>query len=141
MSAQATDGQADQDVLAMAEHVLGAGEIDFNHGRYRGLGTHAAKRAVRALAAAGLLAERPRRAVPPTVTADQAELLVRRGLDRRQDRIVVAEVGTLRLEWCTAVRGYRLVDHTGEHYRGTDHADAAAAFNEVAGHAGGGEAS
>jgi len=136
VNAKAADDQAAQDVLAMAEHVLGSGEIDFSHGRYHGLGSHAAKRAVLALAAAGLLAKRPQRAVPPKLTADRAELLVRRGLDRRQDRIVVAEAGTLRLEWCTAVRAYRLVDHTGEHYRGTDDAEAAAAFNQVAGLAG-----
>ena len=133
MSAPASEGRAvDTDVLAMAEHVLRTRDVDFSYGHYRGLDEHAAKRAVQALAAAGLLAEPSRRTVSNLLTANRAELLVRRGLARQQDTIVVAQSGVLRLEWCTAVRAYRLSDHTGEHYRGTDDSQAAAAFNRLA---------
>ncbi|MGW4528312.1 hypothetical protein [Amycolatopsis sp. NPDC004378] len=128
---QAVDGQElHEDVSAMAEHVLRTRDIDFGYGRYHGLDEHAARRAVRALAAAGLLRARPRHDLPVELTADRAELLVHRGLADRQDTIVVAEAGVLRLTWCTSIRGYRLTDHTGEHFRGSD--DAAAAFNELA---------
>lgn len=126
------EGQVEADVLARVEHVLRTREIDFSYSRYHGLDEHAARRAVQVLAAAGLLAERPRHTAPEELTADHAELLVRRGLARERDTIVVAESGTARLEWCTAIRAYLLTDHTSEYYRGTDDAAAAGAFNELA---------
>ncbi|WP_460442576.1 hypothetical protein [Amycolatopsis stemonae] len=135
MSAPAADPAAEEiseDVFAMAEHVLRTRDVDHTRYGWRGLGEFTARHAVEALAAAGLLNPRPHHVVPPELTADRAELLVRRGLADRQDRIVVAEAGVLRLEWSTAVRSYRLTDHTGEHFRGTDDAAAAAAFNELA---------
>lgn len=138
MSAPAAEGQAvdgpqvQEDVSAMAEHVLRTRDIDFGYGRHHGLDEHVARRAVRALAPAGLLPARPRLDEPVELTADRAELLVHRGRADEQDTIVVAESGVLRLEWCTAVRAYRLTDHTGEHFRGTDDAAAAAAFNALA---------
>ncbi|MFI5614642.1 hypothetical protein [Amycolatopsis sp. NPDC051903] len=125
-------GAVDEDMLARAEHVLRTRDISCTRYGWRGLGD-SARRAVEVLAEAGLLAERPRHIAPAELTADRAELLVRRGLARERDTIVVAESGTLRLEWCTAIRAYRLTDHTGEYYRGTDDTAAAAAFNEIAG--------
>ncbi|GAA2679745.1 MULTISPECIES: hypothetical protein [Actinosynnema] len=121
-----------EDVLAMVEHVLRTREVDNTRYGPRGLGEHTAREAARALADAGLLHPAPRREVPPELTAEQAKLLVLRGLADRRDRIVVAQAGVLLLTWSTAVRAYLLVDQHGTHFQGADHAQAAAAFTALA---------
>lgn len=119
----------DEDVHAQATHILRNTGITRVDGKTLPLTEAEAKRAVDALARAGLLRDQPATPSEPRdrLTSDMADAILQRRLNESPHSITIVESGAVRLEWRDDEFVVR--SHQGEHYRGRDRAAAVEAYN------------